>query len=480
MSEEQAGIVSYGSYLPWYRLDRGDITRVLGGGHGGGNGARSVAAFDEDTTSMGVEAGRRALSDSRTDVDSLWFATTWPAYADKTNASIVHAALGLDGRCFAADLTGSVRNGGAALRAAWADARSGATSLAVASDIRTGLPSSPDEREGGDAAAAFLFGIGDGVVAEVVAWASTTDEFLDRWRRPGEAASRTWEERFGGGRYPALMQSVVERALAEVGAAPDHVVVSSPHLRSARTVARAFPKETLTAEFSREVGYAGAADPGLALADVLDRAEPGQTVLVVLGADGADAVVLRTTSALPEFRAMRAAPTVRDQLSIRGDVAYADFLSWRGMLLKEPPRRPEVVPPSAPAAGRATAWKFALSGSRCTSCKTMHLPPQQVCMNCGAVQQMEPERMDRKPASITTFAIDHLGWSPAPPIVAAVIDFEGGGRLQCEMADARPDAVRVGDAVEMTFRRLSSSGNNIHNYFWKARQVRRGNAHNGQ
>ena len=68
--------------------------------------------------------------------------------------------------------------------------------MAVLSDIRTGLPGSTDERDGGDGAVAFVFGDrqwhcrrkGDGsrCYAEIVGQGSATDEFLDRWRMPGE------------------------------------------------------------------------------------------------------------------------------------------------------------------------------------------------------------------------------------------------------------------------------------------------------
>ena len=46
------------------------------------------------------------------------------------------------------------------------------------SDVRTGMPGSADEREGGDAAAAFVFGDSDDAIAEVIAEATVTDEFL--------------------------------------------------------------------------------------------------------------------------------------------------------------------------------------------------------------------------------------------------------------------------------------------------------------
>ena len=54
------GLVGYGAYIPYYRLERTRIARVLGSG--GGSGTRSVAAYDEDTTSMAVAAGRAALA----------------------------------------------------------------------------------------------------------------------------------------------------------------------------------------------------------------------------------------------------------------------------------------------------------------------------------------------------------------------------------------------------------------------------------
>ena len=53
------GIISWGAYLPYRRLDRSSISAFLG--QGGGRGTRTVASFDEDTTTMGVEAARLAL-----------------------------------------------------------------------------------------------------------------------------------------------------------------------------------------------------------------------------------------------------------------------------------------------------------------------------------------------------------------------------------------------------------------------------------
>jgi uncharacterized OB-fold protein len=83
---------------------------------------------------------------------------------------------------------------------------------------------------------------------------------------------------------------------------------------------------------------------------------------------------------------------------------------------------------------------------------------------------MVPEVLADVPGTIATFTVDRLSYSPSPPVLAAVIDFDGGGRLQCELTDADPTKLAVGDRVEMTFRRLFTSAG-IHNYFWKARPV---------
>ncbi len=469
------GIVAYGAYLPYWRLERRAIAEALG--QPAGDGTRSVAAYDEDTTSMGVEAARAALRGVRAPApEVLYFATADPAYLDKTNATAIHAALDLPPHAMAVDMLGAVRSAAGAVRAAL-DAR--AAALAVLSDVRTGLPGGADEREGGDGAVAFLVADDSGeqpVLAEPLGAASVTAEFLDRWRLPGEPASRQWEERFGEHAYVALGEAALAEALEQAGvtaAALARLVVAGPHARAARRVAgnAGAPKEALADGVTGEVGNTGAAHAGLLLADALDRARPDDLIAVLSLADGADATVWRATGALPGRRPV--APVVGLIASAAGRVAYTTYLAWRGFLRREPPRRPDPPPPEAPPALRAERWKFAFTGSRCQACGARHLPPQRVCVRCHAADRMAPERLADVPATIATFTVDRLAFSPSPPMVVAVLDFEGGGRFQCEVTDVDPGRVKIGDRVEMTFRRLLTAGG-IHNYFWKARPVRGG------
>lgn len=464
-----SGITGYATYLPAYRLNRSAIVAALGGAPA--KGSRAVASYDEDSTSMAVAAGRRVLHELPEDLATLHFATASPTYLDKTNATAIHAALGLPAGVGAYDMGGAVRSAVGLLSAAAASTR---PTLVLAADIRTGLPGGEDEREGGDGAAAFVLGPGSDahpIIAEFVAGGSATGEFLERWRVPGDSYSHKWEERFGVHAFLPHVNKAVAGALAAAGVAPDaiaHLIVTGTHSRAAKTFARMVSRakpEILVDDLAGTVGNTGAAHPGILLAAALDKAEPGAVIALVVLADGADVLVFRTTEALA---AHRSSPSVEAQVAGGREVAYPDFLTWRGMLARQGPRRPDPQQPAAPPSLRSEAWKFGFTGSKCRDCGTRHLPPQRVCAKCGSVDHMDPERFSNTPGTIATFTVDRLAYSPSPPVVAAVVDFDGGGRYRCELTDVDPAAVAIGGRVEMTFRRLFEA-DGVHNYFWKAR-----------
>lgn len=464
-----AGLIAYGAYVPYRRLKRSAIAAALGGV--AGRGSRAVAAYDEDPTSMAVEAARTAMrSLPSVRPQRLLFATSNPPYLDKTNANVMHAALDLDPSVFAVDMIGSVRSGVGALMFA---AESETPAMALLADVRTGLPGGTDERDGGDGAAAFIFGPqGEApAIAEVLSHASTTEEFLDRWRVPSAPASRLWEDRFGEHAYGRLADDAfadaLERAAITTGDV-DLLVVAGTHNRAVRAFGGRAGVTRIASDRTQEIGNTGTAQAGIMLADVLDDAQPRRTIAVVVLADGATAIVLRTTDAIAGYRA---SPTVGEQVACGDDsVPYATFLTWRGFLTREPPRRPDPVPPAAPPTLRNAHYKYGFVAHHCTDCGMLHLPSVRVCVNCKVIDHMAPVPMADMLGTVATFTIDRLAFSPSPPVVAAVVDFDGGGRFSCELTDVDPDAVAIGDRVEMTFRRFATS-NDVHNYFWKARPV---------
>ena len=475
------GIISAAGSVPYRRLARSDINDFMGSG--GGKGSRAVASHDEDTTTLGVEAARLALRSAPGHTpDALWFATSRPAYLDKTNATAVAAALRLPGDVGSYDFGGALRSGVGCLIAAL---RGGGTTLVVAADMRDGLPTSSDEAAGGDAGAATLVGEGPDVLAELVATASATDEFTDRWRAPGDRTSKLWEERFGENRYLALGEDALVRALKSAGLEIGDVgrlVVTGMHGRAVSGLVKRLKlgESVVVDDLTSSVGQSGAAHPLLVLASALESlsasgARAGTIIVALHLADGADAIVLRTTDALASWQPAR--PTA-DQVANGAALPYAKFLAWRGQLQPEPPRRPEPARVSSTAAYRNEEWKFGFVGSKDRSTGALHLPPSRVSMEGGAVDDMEAVAMADAIGTVVTSTIDRLAYSPSPPIVFAVVDFDGGGRYPVELTDADPDEIRAGSRVEMTFRRLFSA-DGIHDYFWKARPVRNGAARTG-
>ncbi|MGO9877326.1 MAG: OB-fold domain-containing protein [Acidimicrobiia bacterium] len=466
------GIISAAGYVPFRRLERADITKTFGSG--GGKGTRSVASYDEDTTTMAVEAARlaRRSAPPNTNFDALWFSTANPAYLDKNNASAIHAALRLDTQVGALDFGGALRSGIGALRTAL---DGNGCVMVIASDLREGLPTSTDESQGGDGAAAVIVGSdADGpIVAEYLAGASATEEFIERWRAPGSHRSRVWEERFGEVKYAPLAEQAWNAALKAAELSPDQIdrlIVTGMHARAVRAIGvRLGASKAATADdLGATVGNTGTAHPALALTNALESADAGQVVALVVLADGVDVLLFRTTAAVSSYRPTRSVAT---QIANSGTLSYGKFLSWRANVTLEPPRRPEPERISASVSGRSEEWKYAFVGSRDLESGELHLPPARVSRVGDAVDDMAKAPMSEVEGTIALFTIDRIAFSLSPPITFAVVDFDGGGRHPVELVDVDVDELKIGDRVEMTFRKLFTA-DDIHNYFWKARPVR--------
>lgn len=442
-------LLSYGAYLPRHRLARSAI--------GKGAGARAVASHDEDAITMGVAALRQIGAAQRRG-QAMYFATATPPYWDKSNAGTVATACALGAQAPGVDLAG-LRSGMDALRIA-----AHSSGLAVLSDLRTGRPGSSEEAEGGDGAAAFLFGqAGDGgAVAELLGQVSLGTELMDIWRQPGSSWACLAEDRFASVTLEGLAREAVATLLAQTGItqAPTQALVSCLNGRLALSLAQAFKPAQAPAPLKAhraEVGYCGAADPGLLLASALDQARAGDTLLLVCAAGGVDAMLWRVLKDGPaRQRAEQALP-----------LDYVRYLTWRGLLQREPARRPERATVSSPASFRNQAWKFGLTGTRCTVCGAVHLPGARVCAGCGAIDQSEAHDVSERRARVASFSTDLVSDSPASPAQVAVIDFEGGGRVLMEMTDTASGGVQPGDAVQMSFRRTYAV-DGTPNYFWKA------------
>ena len=465
------GVISAAGYVPYRRLDRSEIAAFFGSG--GGNGTRAVASYDEDTTTMGQASADLVLRATQVEPEALWFATSVPAYLEKTNAAAIHAALRLDPAVAALDFGGAVRSGVGALRAALAG---GSPILVVAADTRDGLPTGADEASAGDGSAAVLVGDdSDGpVLAEYLGGASQTIEVTERWRAASSNRSHAWEERFGAHVLGPAAADAWEAALADSGLSDtadiDRLAVTGLNSRAVAAALKTIGAvaDRLVDPLTDTVGNTASAHPALLLCSALEQAQPGETIAVVALADGVEVIVLRATEALEDYRP--AAP-VAAQIAAGGTLSYGRFLAWRGMVEVEPPNRPSPNRPSSSSSHRRADWKYGFTGGRDRSSEMVHLPPARVSEKGGAVDDMDPAPMAHAVGTVASFTVDRLAYSPSPPTVFAVVDFDGGGRAPLELTDVNADEVHVGMRVVPTFRRLYTA-DDIHNYFWKARPVR--------
>jgi len=466
------GIISYGAYVPFNRLQRSAIGAALE--TKADKGERAIASYDEDTVTMAVEAARHAMAGAAGTVpSSLFFATTDPPYQEKLNAATIHAALDLPAQTRALDLGGSVRAGIGALLTA-ADASANGSALAAMADLRQGAPEGAAEQSGGDAAVAFILGSGK-VIAEIETTYSETLEHQGLWRLPGEKFVRLWEERFALTQvYVPLLTAGGNGVLKKAGLSGADIaraVVDAPNPRAAAGIGKALgiAPEKFVDPLLGSVGHTGAAHAGLMLASALDQAKPGERILLISASDGVDAIILKVSDGIASYKS--AAPVAKQIATKRNDISYLRYLKWRGILQTEKPRRPDPDRPAAPPAFRRRHWKFSFVGTECTQCGTRHLPPQVVCVQCGAVDRMKDISFANRRGKVATYTIDRLAFTPQPPMVMTMVDFEGGGRVELEVTDCDPEKVEIGTEIEMTFRRFFTA-DGVHNYFWKARPVR--------
>jgi 3-hydroxy-3-methylglutaryl CoA synthase len=439
---------------------------------------KAVANFDEDSITMAVAAGVDCLRGiDRSQVDGILYATTTSPYAEKQGAALIARALDLRRDITSADVTGVLRAGTTALKMAMDTVAAGAANnvLVIASDCRMATARSALDRALGDGAVALLI-TKDGVVAEVEADYHITDHLLDIWRSADEGTVTTWEDRFvieEG--FFRIIPEAVSAFMAKSNLTPKDFQKAAYHSIDARRhaeLARAMGFEAAQVQdpLYSQVGNTGAAYPLMLLVAALEEAKPGDRIMVAGYGDGCDVYSVKVGDGIDKVR--------QEHRGIKKHVeakrvlkTYDEYLRWRGMLTVAGVRRPALGGPSASILRRETDRIIQLYGSKCRKCGYVQYPRQRVCVECHAKDEMDGIRLSDKPATIFTYAMDYLSNTTDVPLVIAVINFEGGGRMLCMMTDREIDEIKVGMPLEMSFRKIRSAGG-IHNYYWKATPVR--------
>jgi len=475
------GILDFGAYVPRRRLQRNAIHGANGWFAGGlkglARGERAVAHWDEDVITMAVEAARNCLgARDRTSINALSLASTSHPFADRQNAVVVKEALNLSDAVGSSDASGGLRAGTSALLAALL--QPDRTTLCAAAEKRLARPASENEMLFGDAAAALLVGSGD-VVATLVGHHSVATDFVDHFRSSDAAADYGWESRWVRDEgYAKIGAGALTAALGKFGIAGekvDHLIVPV----TLRGVPEIFAKkagvrpEVLCDPLGATVGDSGAAHPLLLLAATLERAEPGQTIVLVGYGQGVDVLAFKTTAALAGIERGRVAAALARRVA---EDNYLRHLTFTGALRYELGMRAEQDQKTAlTAMYRNRKAVLGLVGGKCSKTGTVQFPPSDISVNRNeqAVGTQEDYPLADIPARILTFTADALTFTPDPPNRYGMVEFEGGGRMMAEFADADGDDIEVGREMRMVFRiKAIDELRDFKRYFWKAEPVR--------
>jgi hydroxymethylglutaryl-CoA synthase len=336
-----AGIISYGIYVPQYRIRLEEIAlawdknpdEIVSALH---VEEKSVPNYDEDAVSMGVEASLIALQRAKLPapaIQSVFVGSESHPYAVNPTSSTVAEILGVGNDYFAVDLEFACKAAaaGIGITAGLVDSRKVTYGLVIGSDTAQAKPRDILEFTACSAAGAFILGNdNDKIIAKILAMSSFTSDTPDFWRRDG-AAYPSHAGRFTG--EPAYFHHVIsegQKLLAQSGLTPQdfaYCVIHMPNGKFPRIAAKklGFSDEQLKPSLTVDkIGNPYSASTLLGLASVLDIAKPHQKIFFVSYGSGAgsDGFIFETTKNITK----REGVSVSDLIAKKKEIGYLEYL----------------------------------------------------------------------------------------------------------------------------------------------------------
>jgi len=345
--EEKTGIVGWGSYIPRWRLPLAEIARIWGFNPKEPEELnvleKSVAGIDEDSITMGWEAARNALKRAGInprEIGAVWFGTESKPYAVKPSATIIAEALGITPDTMATDLEFACRAASEALRISIGVVASGMVkyALVIGSDTAQANPGDVLEFTASSAATALITGPREDSVAYFEASSTFVTDTPDFWRRDAARYPLHGEGFTGEPAYFKHIVGAVKMLMEKTGLKPsdfDYAVFHQPNgtfpLRVARMLG--IPKEkVIPGLVTPYIGNSYNSSALIGLSRVLDKAKPGERILLAPFGSGAgsDAYSIVVTDKITEKQGL--APTVDDYLSRKILIDYALYSKFRRLI----------------------------------------------------------------------------------------------------------------------------------------------------
>ena len=341
----KVGIVSYGTYIPIYRIKVEEIARIWGESaeaikSGLGIYQKSVPDVDEDTATISVEAAREAVYRANIDpkdIGAIYVGSESHPYAVKPTATIVGEALGVGNDFFSADLEFACKAGTAGMQMCIGFVKSGMIRYGLAIGADTSQSKPGDALEYSAAAGGAAFVIGKDPIAVIEETYSFTSDTPDFWRRELQPYPSH------GGRFtglPAYFRHVTSAArglMEKTGLNAqdfDYAVFHQPNAKFPVRVAKMLGFTNEQIKQGLLVPYIGNTYSGssiLGLAAILDVAKPGDRILLVSFGSGAgsDAFSIVVTDTIENFERN---PSVWDKIEKGVFIDYGMYLKHRGKI----------------------------------------------------------------------------------------------------------------------------------------------------
>ena len=320
--KHMVGIVSYGTYIPQYRIKLADIAlawkkdpkEII---NSLGIEEKSVPGTDEDAVSIAISAASdclTAFNGKPSAIEALFVGSESHPYAVNPTSTIVGELLGVGHAYLAADMEFACKAGTAGMQAIAGLIGSGQVryGLAIGADTAQSKPHDALEYTSASAGAAYLLG-NKKVLATLLGFTSYSSDTPDFWRRDGIRYPSHAGRFTGEPAYFAHVIGAATRLLTKTHMKPedfDYCVFHMPNGKFPRDVARrlGFTKEQLSSSLTVDyIGNPYAASSMLGLAAVIDNAKPKEKIFMVSYGSGAgsDAFMWETTSEILRVQKIR-------------------------------------------------------------------------------------------------------------------------------------------------------------------------------
>jgi len=342
------GIVSYGTYIPKYRIKTGEIASVwqkqeVDVIRSLGITEKAVPGVDEDTVTLAIEAGYQALVSSDllpSQIETLLVGSESHPYAVNPTSTIVGDFLGLSNDYLASDLEFACKAATTGMIAAFGLLQSGKIicGLVIGADTAQSKPHDVLEYTAAAGSGAYILGK-QNIAVELMDFDSYSSDTPDFWRK-GLQAHPEHAGRFTG--EPAYFKHVLgasQLMLSETGYKPEDFDFVVFHMPNGKFPIQATKKLGFSMEQLKpglvveKIGNTYSGSSLLGLTAVLDVAKAGQKILVTSYGSGAgsDSFVFKTTKRVEEVQ--NKAKKTEDYIARKEYLPYAQYRQHMEMIV---------------------------------------------------------------------------------------------------------------------------------------------------